>query len=178
MQTPAWLTYPGWGMQVWGPLGRSPWVGSSQSTTQALLCELVFSKMHNSLLGEKKSGVSGFPEEAGDSWVFPPAFGWREAGTPEPCGGPGGRDHLVLPKYLTHTHGWVGSNLNPNLQISKNQGEFLQTRKLDFQPAGSPRVSQLIKGKARVGIRKTLSKLQNQQKKPPLPGWWGNRRLI
>lgn len=57
--------------------------------------------------------------------------------------------------YLSHTHGWVGSNLNQNLQISPKQGEFQQTRKLGLQPAVSPRVTQLIKRKAGAGIRKS-----------------------
>lgn len=74
---------------------------------------------------------------------------------PNHAGGLGSEISPSFSLYLSHTHGWVGSNLNQNLQISPKQGEFQQTRKLGLQPAVSPRVTQLIKRKAGAGIRKS-----------------------
>lgn len=77
---------------------------------------------------------------------------------PNHAGGLGSEISLSSPSsslYLSHTHGWVGSSLNQNLQISPKHGEFQQTRKLGWQPAVSPHVTQLIKRKAGAGIRKS-----------------------
>lgn len=101
----------------------------------------------------EKCGVSGFPEGAAVTGaaigVFPRGIWQRDPSNTQsmqkcwdlrsPCFSPS------FSQYLSHTHGWVGSNLNQNLQISPKQGEFQQTRKLGLQPAVSPRVTQLIK---------------------------------
>lgn len=88
----------------------------------------------------EKCGVSGFPEEAGDTGaaiqVFPPGFwqGGRQEHQSR-AGGLGAEISSSSPSfslYLSRTHGWVGSNLNQNSKSPKNRENFSKPESLIF----------------------------------------------
>lgn len=107
----------------------------------------------------QRSSRGGKPPSKASPALPSPIFFGKEAGR---TGGATRGAEAPLPSpgfslYLPRTHAWSGASLNPNSESQRARENFQRTRSLDFQPAVSPSVIQLIKGKARAGIRKSIS---------------------
>lgn len=146
------LAYAAWGTEGWGRQ-TSAWKDLGCRTGQRFpphIPALRLSGLYPSrvswsfpkckIASGEKCGVSGFPEEAGDTGaavqVFPPGFWQGGRQEHQSCaGGLGAEISSSSPSfslYLSRTHGWIGSNLNQNSKSPKNRENFSKPESLIF----------------------------------------------